>query len=84
MSSEMNVQSLASVITTLTLANNLLLHELARRDPAAARHVARSLQGYAGYIDRKHGADSADAKSTRSTVQMLTNGLDTSGEEPGA
>lgn len=64
--------NLSSVITTLTLANSLLLDELAKKDPDAARRICKVLNGYAGYVEAKYGADSPDARSTRSAVQMLT------------
>ena len=66
---------LASVITTLTLTQNLLLIELSRSDPEAAQRVVKGLKGYADFVEDKHGEDSPDAKSTRSTVKMLTLGL---------
>lgn len=64
--------NLSSVITTLTLANSLLLEELGKKDPEAARRISRVLNGYAGYVETKYGPESPDAKSTRAAVQMLT------------
>lgn len=62
----------SSAVATISVALNLILWEIRRLQPDSAVRISTELNGYADFITTLHGKASADAVTTRATVEMIT------------